>query len=286
MSKLKIILIDVGWGDSIFLESTYSDQRGNEKHSYALIDSNDTVNYKSSLIFLRKYFQRKFGTSKINKPLFDWVMLSHAHLDHGEGLKEIMQTFGTKRFFYPKSKNNTCLAHLQNYVNRVRYADGSTIIHQAIDDQSIIPAFGNASVNILWPPKNYHKNNTNENNNSIVFSLTQDNQSCIFTGDAEEEVWDKIKHNIPQDTVFLKIPHHGSRNGSIDNNDELAWSTPNTISAFIGISTHNRPYNHPDDDVLDKLDDNDYVYARTDKNYHIEITIDASGRKTKYSKEF
>ena len=99
MSQLKIILIDVAWGDSIFLEAI--DNQGNE--SYALIDSNDTTNYKSSLIFLRRYFQRKFNTARIQKPLLDWVMLSHAHLDHGEGLKEIMKVFGTKKFYYPKS---------------------------------------------------------------------------------------------------------------------------------------------------------------------------------------
>ena len=51
MSQLKIILIDVAWGDSIFLEAI--DNRGNE--SYALIDSNDSTSYKSTLIFLKKY---------------------------------------------------------------------------------------------------------------------------------------------------------------------------------------------------------------------------------------
>ncbi|MDX1686035.1 MAG: hypothetical protein R3275_12425, partial [Saprospiraceae bacterium] len=70
MSQLKIILIDVAWGDSIFLETI--DDNGQE--NYALIDSNDTVNYKSSFIFLKRYFQKKFGVSSIDKPLFDWVI--------------------------------------------------------------------------------------------------------------------------------------------------------------------------------------------------------------------
>ena len=39
MSKLNVTIIDVGWGDSIFLEST----DGNGDPIYALVDSNDEV---------------------------------------------------------------------------------------------------------------------------------------------------------------------------------------------------------------------------------------------------
>ena len=204
MSSLKIILINVGWGDSILLETT--DDNGQE--TYAMIDSNDSSNYKSSLIFLRRYFQRKFNTSTINKPLFDWVMLTHAHMDHGEGLKEIIRTFGTNRFYYSKSVLNSNLAHLQEYANR------TGIAHQAIDNNRVFPNFGDVQIEVLWP--NEDEISDNENNNSIVLALKLHQQTCMLTGDAEEEVWNVIKNQIPNDTVFFKVPHHGSRNGSLD----------------------------------------------------------------------
>lgn len=271
MSQLKIILIDVAWGDSIFLESI--DNQGNE--SYALIDSNDTTNFKSSLIFLKRYFQRKFNTSRITKPLLDWVMLSHAHLDHGQGLKEIMRFFGTKQFYYPKSVDNSSLAHLQQYANR------AGIPHQAIDNNRIFPDFGDAKVDILWP--NEDQIADNENDNSIVLSLSVHNQTCILTGDAEEDVWNVIKPQIPNNTVFFKIPHHGSRNGTLDHNLQGTWTTHCPTSAFLAMSTHNRPHNHPHQEVLDVLNAQGYTYSRTDDHYHTEIIVDAAGIRTKFS---
>lgn len=273
MSQLKIILIDVAWGDSIFLEAT--DSQGNEH--YALIDSNDTTHYKSSLIFLRKYFQRKLGTSKIEKPMFDWVMLSHAHLDHGQGLKEIMRTLGTQNLYYPKSIANTSLAHLQQYANRVN------ISHQAIDNTRVFPNLGDAKVNILWPQQG-NALLPDENNNSIVFTVTQADRTAVFTGDAEEEVWKSIGTQIPKDTVFFKVPHHGSRNGSLDHAGNPTWLQHCPPDTLLGMSTHNRPYNHPHQNVLNAFKNAGYKSIRTDENYHLEITLNASGVSAKYSR--
>lgn len=271
MSQLKIILIDVAWGDSIFLESI--DNNGNE--SYALVDSNDSTNYKSSLIFLRKYFQRKFGTSKINKPLLDWVLLSHAHTDHGQGLKEIMRTFGAKNFYYPKSLDNSSLAHLQQYANSAH------IPHQAIDSNRLFPDFGDAQISILWPQPD--QLSSNENDNSIVMNITLNGQSVILTGDAEERVWNSIGNNIPNSTVFFKVPHHGSRNGSLDRHNNGTWTNHCPNNALLGISTHNRPYDHPDPKVLTAFDNDGYTYLRTDNNYHLEVILDGMNVQKKFS---
>ena len=271
MSQLKIILINVAWGDSIFIESIDN----NGKEHYALIDSNDTTNYKSSLIFLKRYFQRKFNISTVTKPLFDWVMLSHAHLDHGEGLKGIMRFFGTKWFYYPKSIENSSLAHLQNYANRV----GTS--HQAIDNNRIFPDLGDTSVDVLWP--NEDQISDNENDNSIILTLSLHNKTCVLTGDSEEDVWLNIRNQIPANTVFFKVPHHGSKNGTLDHTGNGTWTANCPANAFLGISTHNRPFNHPHQEVLDLLDLGGFNYARTDNNYHLEIIINEHGVSTKYS---
>jgi hypothetical protein len=55
MRSLNVTLIDVGWGDSILLESIDS----NDNSYYALIDSNDSTNFRSSYIFLKKYLVKK-----------------------------------------------------------------------------------------------------------------------------------------------------------------------------------------------------------------------------------
>src|ERR1700722_9686980 len=103
---LRVTLIDVGWGDSIFLET--SDQKG-RKH-YALIDSNDSPTLRSSYIFVQRFFEKEYAKQNLQlpdpktQPLFDWVLLTHAHGDHAEGLKRLLQGFGAARFWYPNTK--------------------------------------------------------------------------------------------------------------------------------------------------------------------------------------
>ncbi len=108
MGMLKAIVIDVGWGDSIILES----QNNNGDSYFALIDSNDTTYLRSSYVFLKRYFEKKNIDITNRKPVFEYVFLSHGHTDHGKGLKRILREFGAKRFLYPKSTNWSSMSHL------------------------------------------------------------------------------------------------------------------------------------------------------------------------------
>lgn len=94
MSNLSVTLIDVGWGDSVLIES----QDDNNGNYYALVDSNDSTNFRSSFIFLKRHFEKKGLRISDAKPIFEFVLLSHAHSDHGQGLKSVIREFGTKSF--------------------------------------------------------------------------------------------------------------------------------------------------------------------------------------------
>ena len=273
MSSLEIPLIDVGWGDSIFLES--QDDNGN--YHYGLIDSNDSTYLRSSYIFLKKYFDKKEMRFPEDKPAFDFILLSHAHSDHSQGLKSIFKTFSTKHFWYSKSNNWASTADLIRYGDRYDYVDH----HQSIDDTKILPAFGDVSMEVLWPP--YNQIDSNENNNSVVLLLRVNALSVILTGDAEEEVWSQIANKIPQDTVFFKVPHHGSVNGTFDNANNTPWFDKCPDDALLGISSHIRPYGHPHQEVVNLLTLNNRKFYRTDKHYHITFISDGTGVKLKYS---
>lgn len=55
------------------------------------------------------------------------------------------------------------------------------------------------------------------NNSSIVFLLTWKGRRLLFAADAEERSWHQIRQRVEVDKVdFLKISHHGSRNGTPD----------------------------------------------------------------------
>lgn len=274
MSRIEITLIDVGWGDSILIESI---DTNNNSH-FALIDSNDTTKYKSSYIFIKRYFEKKGINITDEKPIFDFICLTHAHTDHGQGLKAIMQDFGTKRFWYPKSENWGSLAYLIEFSNR----SSNVLHHQSIDDTKILPNIGDISLNVLWPPYQYI-NTKGENNNSIVLALTLNNSTFLLTGDAEEEVWENISTLIPPNTKFIKVPHHGSKNGTFDKNGDSQWLLHTPQDAILGISSHVRPFSHPDPEVISLFDSDNRLYYRTDEHYHITISSDGNSHKVKYS---
>jgi competence protein ComEC len=280
MSKLKITLIDVGWGDSVLIESI--DSYNNTY--YALIDSNDTQYLRPSMIFLKRHFEKAGIDIQNEKPIFDFVLLSHAHADHAQGLKSIMKEFGTRNFYYPKSTNWT------SSVSLIRYANRSSNVgwHQAIDTTKAIPDLGDVSIEVLWPEHN-NIDHHNENNNSVVLQLTLSDKSFVLTGDAEDDVWANIATKLPSNLSYFKVPHHGSVNGAFEYGDPSrnpCWINNLNISTIIGISSHIKPHKHPHQEVIDLLDTYHNEFYRTDQNYHLIYENEYDGTTSNHSMKY
>jgi competence protein ComEC len=273
VSKLRVTLIDVGWGDSILLESEQSDG----KSAFALIDSNDTTTSRSTYIFLKRFFEKKRQIVPSESLIFDWVLLTHAHADHGQGLQRILKDFGTSRFWYSRSLNRPAFAGAL-----LRYAARSPRVGQddALDSSALLPSFGAASLQVIWPDPGVLSRN--ENDNSIVLVITFGNVSFVLTGDAEAEgTGQKIAGHIPSSTRFFKVPHHGAPNGMFTGIGTSPWLTALPQSSAIGISSHVRPFDHPDPSVISALGSRS-IY-RTDQHYHITVETDGNTVQVSYS---
>jgi beta-lactamase superfamily II metal-dependent hydrolase len=285
MSVLRVTIIDVGWGDSIFIESIDNDDRPH----YALIDSNDEGDRTTATFtFLKKFFRLSNEKLKEKWPNFDFVMLSHDHTDHASGLRKILEKFATQRFWYPKvpEVEASSLGVLQRYANS---AAGRRRIgfHQAVDSSRNLPGsplLGDVSIDVLWPYDetiDLH----NPNNNSIVLTLTLGNVTFVLTGDAELEVWDQIAGDIPDTTRVFKLPHHGSENGTYDQaSDHGPWL--DRVEQFdekvlLAISCHPTfprgfpSHPHPHAEVLSEIERRDLTFYRTDEHYH--LTFETKG---------
>jgi beta-lactamase superfamily II metal-dependent hydrolase len=274
MGALEVTLIDVGWGDSILIEAV--DNNSNE--SYGLIDSNDTTKMRSSIIFLKRYFERKGVNVSNTKHIFEFVLLSHVHSDHSLGLKEILRTFGCKRFWYSKANSWGSTAEL------IRYAiNSSRVVHyDEIDNTKVLTPLGNVSMDVLWPgPDQIY---VNENNNSVVLSMKLGKVTFMLTGDAEEQVWTKIGSQIPSGTQFFKVPHHGSVNGTFNNAGDTPWFNGCPNNAALGISSHIYPHTHPDQKVIDLFTRHRRNVFRTDQHYHVTFRTDGNSTQVKYSR--
>jgi beta-lactamase superfamily II metal-dependent hydrolase len=278
MSRLNVTLIDVGWGDSILVEAI----DGQNRSRYALIDSNDTATYRSSFIFLKRFFELKMVDLEARRPLFDFVLLTHDHTDHGQGLQAAISAFGTDWLWYPKAVEVGDLATLIRYAKKYPKKVGR---YQAIDLSKELGNLGPVSVRALWPP--YDHIERKENDNSVVLELALGSVSFVLTGDAEAKVWDTIAGHIPAQTQVFKVPHHGSVNGAFSKGGATPWM--DRLSALapgpvLGISCHIRPHTHPDAAVVKELDARGLEHYRTDQHYHVTFSTDGtSGVTVKYS---
>lgn len=284
---LKAILIDVGWGDSILIEH----EDDNKNIFRALVDSNDKEYTQSSLIFLRKYFIREKIKVANNKPVFEFIMISHWHDDHVKGLQRIIREFGTKRVYYPKTQRSQAMNLMKDFLDDEQQKVSYQMEYQSVDDSKKLVGFGNKiNMEILWPRHSsepYDKDE--ENNNSIIFKMMFNKVNYIFTGDAEDKVWRNISNKIPSDTKFFKVPHHGSVNGTFDGST-TPWLDRLNSWVSLGISGHDRGVNwqmFPQQRVIDEFDINKRDFYRTDKNYHLSFITDGSNNhkvKVKYSR--
>lgn len=267
---LAVTLIDVGWGDCILVESenAVGDRR------YGLVDCNDSEYLQSGLLFVKRYFERNGRIDwKASRPNFEWVLLTHGHADHAQGLKRMMSTFGTKNFWYPKSVESTTHGSLIKYANR---AKKSVENHQAVDSTKLLNSligFGSVTLDVLWPDDDQIDKN-NENNNSVVLVLALGNVSFVLTGDAEANNWSTIVNRLPPSVDVFQVPHHGGRNGLFDDADGTPWLNRLNTSTTIAMSSHIVPHGHPHPDVTAALVGAGFATRRTDRNYHLRFSTD------------
>jgi len=112
-----------------------------------------------------------------------------------------------------------------------------------------------------------NKDYGNENDNSSVIYTELNNHKFLFMGDAGVEVEEDLieKYNL-KDIDVLKVGHHGSKTSS----GEKFITEINPKYSIISVGKNNR-YGHPNDSVLDNLEDSK-IY-RTDEDGSIMFKI-------------
>jgi competence protein ComEC len=278
MAELSVTLIDVGWGDCILVDS----RNDAGEHRFGLIDCNDYERQRTAMAFVKRYFERLGIDWKRIDHNFEWVVLTHGHADHARGLKEMMKTFGTRHFWYPKSVASTTYGVLLDYANR----SNNVQHHQAVDESKILgpPEVDfHAGLRVLWPNWN-QVDHENENNNSIVLELTLGEASMVLTGDAEAENWTDIVDRLPDNPTYVQVPHHGGRNGLFDPNDETPLHDHlRRRKTRLVMSSHVVPHGHPHPDIVTELSERRFVAYRTDKNYHVTLTTNGDRVRVGYT---
>lgn len=239
-SKLEILFIDVGQGDSALITC--------DGH-YLLIDGGPV--YASSLLY--SYLK------KLNINYIDYIICTHPDADHVGGL--------------PGALNYASLgiAYCPEYADTIEYNDFIKYV-EANDSYVAQPKIGetfdlgSANVEIIA------SNIGHGNDASIVTKVTFGDTSFLFMGDAETEVEDYlINNNVDIKCDVLKVAHHGSRYATGYN----FLYTAEPKYAVISVGSDNT-YGHPTEEVLSKLRDADVKTYRTDMQGNIICISDGS----------
>ncbi len=239
-NDLIVEFIDVGQADSILILTP------NEKT--VLIDAGEPEDYEKIKETIDNY-----GIDKL-----DVVIATHPHSDHIGSMQKIIENYDIGRVYMPdkihtsKTFENLLLAIEKKGLEiDIAEAGGKIDLDNAIDLKFVSP---NGSFEDI-------------NNNSAVLKLAYKDTSFLFTGDMETMAEKLIDDNI--DVDVLKVGHHGSNTSS--SKEFLNRVTP-TI-AVISVGKDNK-YNHPSQDIVDRLNGMGVQVYRTDEKGNITITSD------------
>ena len=250
-NKLSVMAIDVGQGDAFLIK--FPDNRT------ALIDAGQATYYFDNgervIIPLLNYL----GIDKI-----DYGFISHMDLDHYGGFVSLIQNGKIKRIFKPEIDSS-----LQKDVKFEKYLKENNIKYTYYNHQSFL--VGNYRLFILNDKEEADVYNLSSNNNSGMIKIVYGSTSFLFTGDAErrEEEIMINDYNRFLDVDVLKAAHHGSKTGTSE--EFIKFTSPEYAIISAGI---NNKFGHPDQETLDRLEQNNIKVFRTDKSSAILLTSD------------
>lgn len=248
---LKVHYLDVGQGDSIFVELPNNETM--------LIDAAESYQSENIINYLKN----------LNYQKIDYVIGTHPHTDHIGGLKDIINTFEIGKIYMPKVISTTktyesLLMAIKDKNLKINTAKAGTSI---IDTDTL-------KINILAPNNSIY---TELNNYSVVTKITYGTTKFLFMGDAEKLSENEIKENVTADVI--KIGHHGSNtSSSIDFIKKV-----NAKYGIISVGLNNK-YNLPKEETITNWENSGTKIYLTSTNGTIRASSDGTNIKIESEK--
>ena len=248
---LKVHYLDVGQGDSIFVELPNNETM--------LIDAAESYQSENIINYLKN----------LNYQKIDYVTGTHPHTDHIGGLKDIINTFEIGKIYMPKVVSTTktyesLLMAIKDKNLKINTAKAGTSI---IDTDTL-------KINILAPNNSIY---TELNNYSVVTKITYGTTKFLFMGDAEKLSENEIKENVTADVI--KIGHHGSNtSSSIDFIKKV-----NAKYGIISVGLNNK-YNLPKEETITNWENSGTKIYLTSTNGTIRASSDGTNIKIESEK--
>lgn len=254
--NLEVNFLDVGQGDSILISLN------NQNH--ILIDGGPD---KKVLLRL----------SENLPPLthyLDLVILTHPHLDHFSGLKEVLERYQVGALVLGDVGYQS-----QTYQEFLQVAAGQKV--------KIVPGvfplalhIGDFDLDILWPEKFVESSEVSGaegfgpksnilNEESLVAKIYFKNLKMLLMGDATSKVETKLASRFDLESQILKVGHHGSKYST----SLVFLNRVKPQVALIEVGGRNR-YGHPTSQVLYNLKQVGANIFRTDLDGTVRLVSD------------
>jgi competence protein ComEC len=156
----------------------------------------------------------------------DEVLLSHADLDHFNGLPSLLEYFPVGQVTMTPSFADKNTPGVRETLAALERAGVRTRIVNAGDRL----AAGKVTLDVLHPPAVGPEGN--ENARSMVLLVQHAGHALLLTGDLEGPGLDRVLSHAPRAVDVLMAPHHGSK--AANPSALIAWSRPRLVVACQG----------------------------------------------------
>ncbi|KKW71771.1 DNA internalization-related competence protein ComEC/Rec2 [Lactococcus cremoris] len=251
--RASITAVDIGQGDSIFLQDKFNKEN-------ILIDTG------GQLALPQKNWQKTQTQSNADKTLIpylesmgvahiDQLILTHTDADHVGDFLSLADKIKIREIWVsPGELTNS------SFVEKLKKAKIPIHVSKVGDKIPIFDSFLQVLSN------GYTKKG--DNNDSIVTYGNFYHTKFLFTGDLEQEGEKKLLQNYPKLQVdVLKVGHHGSKTSS---SPEFIKEIHPKL-ALISVGKANR-YGHPNQETLETLAKYQVKTLRTDQKGAIKLT--------------
>ena len=230
----RMIVLDVGQGDSILLEPGDGDP--------VLVDAGDPGDATANQL-------RDYGVERLAA-----VMATHPQSDHTGGIPWVLEAIPTRALLYAEPDEAAIGAARAVGTEQRVVAAGDRV------------RSGSMIIDVIWPsPQLLGIGPADDpNTRSLVLRVRWHGFTALLTGDGEAEA-------VPVDPGpidVLKVAHHGSVDAGLPN--LLARSRPRL--AAISVGEGNR-FGHPTSETLQELGSAGVPVLRTDQSGAIEVVV-------------